>query len=437
VSFYRKKKPATKKVSGLCLFCQTGLGPYKTASLLPSRKYSFPSFTERMLNFASMRKFIYLDHNASTPVDKQVLETMLPYFSTTYGNAASRTHAQGWIAAEAVNKARNQVAELLSCEAKDLIFTSGATEAANLAIRGVYENYSVKGKHIITVATEHPAVLDTCRALEKQGAELTILPVDRQGMLDLFLLERSIRADTILVCIMSANNETGVIHPIDLIAGIVHTKGSLLFCDGTQAAGKIRIDLSASRIGLFALSAHKLYGPKGTGALYISRKNPRVLLAPQLTGGGHEGGLRSGTLNVPAIVGFGEACRLAQSELWERAEKLSKLRTKLEQFLLDIGGVHINGNMRDRLPNTSNIFFEGVRSDQLIVRLNDIGFSTGSACASASQGYSHVLLAMQLTQEEAKASVRFSLGKDNTEQEIDYCITHITAAITELREKKT
>jgi cysteine desulfurase len=402
---------------------------------LSSGQSLFRFATHLMFNFATMRKLIYLDHNASTPVDHRVLEAMFPYFTSNYGNAASRTHEQGWIAAEAVKKAREQVAALVSCEAQEIVFTSGATEAANLAIRSVYENYALKGKHIITVATEHSAVLDTCKALEKQGAELTVLPVDRQGVLDLTLLEQSIRTDTILVCVMLANNETGVIHPIDKIAGIVHSKESLLFCDGTQAAGKIRVELSGSKIAMFALSSHKFYGPKGAGALCVSRKNPRVLLKPQQTGGGHENGLRSGTLNVPAIVGFGEACGLAQIEMWERSEKSSKLRTKLEQFLLDIGGVHVNGNMRDRLPNTSNMLFEGVRADQLIVRLKEIAFSTGSACASASQEPSHVLSAMQLSKEEANGSIRFSLGKDNTEEEIDYCITHIAEAVQELRRK--
>ncbi len=380
-----------------------------------------------------MRKPIYLDHNATTPVDPRVLSCMLPYFSEHFGNAASRTHSFGWVAAGAVDIARAQVAGLIGAEEQEIIFTSGATEAINLGIKGAFQKYRQKGSHIITVATEHKAVLDTCSALEKPGAEITVLSVNRAGQIDLDELEKAIRPDTILVCIMHANNETGLIHPVDKIASIVDKKGSLFFCDATQSAGKIHIDVQENPIAMLALSAHKMYGPKGAGALFVRRKNPRVSLTAQMDGGGHERGLRSGTLNVPGIVGFGKAAEIAKAEMWDDSVRLSKLRTKLEQFLLDLGQVYINGSVRDRLPNTTNLSFSGIRADELIVALKDMAFSAGSACTSATPEPSHVLKAMHVNTELALGSVRFSLGKGNTEEEIDYAIAQTTAAVNHLR----
>lgn len=360
---------------------------------------------------------VYLDHNATTPVDARVLEAMLPYFSEKFGNAASKTHSFGWIGEEAVKEAREQVATLIGCLAQEIVFTSGATEAINLAIKGVWENYRSKGDHIVTVQTEHKAVLDTCKALEKRGATVTYLPVDREGIIDLQELEKAITDRTVLVCVMYANNETGVIQPISKIAEIVHNKKSILFTDATQAVGKMRVDVNEG-IDLLCMSAHKFYGPKGVGALYVRRKDPRVSLLAQMDGGGHERGLRSGTLNVPGIVGLGKACELAGAEMWSNAEKLSKLRTYLEQYMLDLGNVYVNGSVRDRLPHVSNLAFSGIKADEIIAKLPEIAVATGSACTSANPEPSHVLKAMGLSDEMSYSSVRFSLGKYNTEQEI-------------------
>jgi cysteine desulfurase len=364
---------------------------------------------------------IYLDNNSTTPVDPQVLETMLPYFTNHFGNAASRSHAFGWIADEAVKNARKTLATFIGAEESEIIFTSGATESINLGIKGVAEAYHSKGKHIITIATEHKAVLDTCAHLEKQGHEITILPVQDDGMLDLQLLEKSIRPDTILVCAMLANNETGVIHPIDRIAAIVHEKNSLLFCDATQAGGKLRVDLYDLKADLLCLSAHKMYGPKGVGLLYVKRKNPRVTLIGQQDGGGHERGLRSGTLNVPGIVGFAKAAELCQIELMEISGTISILRTRLEQALCDMGA-SINGNIKHRLPNTTNLNFPNRKADELMKALPKIAMATGSACSSALPEPSHVLTAMGLNQKEAYSSIRFSLGRFTTGEEIETTI---------------
>jgi len=383
-----------------------------------------------------MGQAVYLDHNATTPVDSLVLEEMLPFFSKQYGNAASRTHSFGWIAADAVERARKQVASLIGSEDQEIIFTSGATEAINLGIKGVFENYQLKGRHIICSSTEHKAVLDTCRSLEKNGAGLTILPVDQEGKLDLAHLENSIRPDTILVCIMYANNETGVLNPIDRIAEIVNRKGSLLFCDSTQAAGKVRINVKDSPIALLSISAHKLYGPKGCGALFVRRKNPRVTIHAQIEGGGHERGLRSGTLNVPGIVGLGKACELSETRLWDDGDKISRLRTKLEQFLLDLERVYVNGSQRDRLPNTTNLSFSGIRASELIRRVPHFALATGSACTSAIPEPSHVLKAMRMDEAHILSSVRFSLGRENTEEEIDRAITELSRAVKDLRAGK-
>lgn len=369
------------------------------------------------------KDFIYLDYNATTPVDVAVLESMLPYFTEYYGNAASKTHPTGWQAAAAVDKARQQVANLLSCEAEEIIFTSGSTEACNLAIKGVFEKYQVKGNHIVAPATEHKAVLDVCAALEKKGATVTYLPVSPEGLLDLDELKKAITDKTILVCAMLANNETGVIQPIKQIAEIAHAHKALVFCDATQAAGKTAIDVNELGVDLLCISAHKFYGPKGIGALYVRRKDPRVSLEAQIAGGGHEKGLRSGTLNVPGIVGLGAACEMAGKEMWDNNTKISALRAKLEHQVLDINGVRINGSTRYRLYNTANICFSGTKSVDLIPKINHrICVSSGSACTSAHTQPSHVLKAMGLSDEDSYSSIRFSLGKYTTEAEIDETI---------------
>jgi cysteine desulfurase len=372
------------------------------------------------------QEFIYLDYNATTPVDERVLQEMLPYFTTRFGNAASKTHALGWQAEAAVDKARKQIASFINCEDGELVFTSGSTESCNLAIKGVFEKYKTKGNHIITVATEHKAVLDTCTALEKQGAIVTYLSVSPEGLIDLDELKSCITDKTILVCVMLANNETGVIQPLEQIAEIVHAHKSILFCDATQAAGKMMLDVNDLGVDLLCLSAHKFYGPKGIGALYVRRKNPRVVLQAQIDGGGHEHGLRSGTLNVPAIVGFGKACEIAQTEIWDNNTKLSALRAKIEHQLLDIEGVRINGSTRYRLYNTANICFSGIKADSLISKVNHkLCVAAGSACTSALAQPSHVLKAMGLSEADCYSSIRFSLGKYNTEPEIETTISLI------------
>lgn len=375
---------------------------------------------------------IYLDYNATTPVDTKVLETMLPYFSEKFGNAASKTHSAGWTANRAVEDARQQVANLISCDGQEIIFTSGATEAINEAIKGVFAAYSSKGKHIITYATEHKAVLDTCEFLKTQGAEIEYLPVNQEGLPDLQLLEKSIRPDTILVAAMFANNETGVIFPIKEIANIAHEKKSIFFCDATQAVGKVMIDVNDEGIDLMCLSAHKIYGPKGIGALYVRRKNPRVSLIPLIHGGGHERGLRSGTLNVAGIVGLGKACSIAADEMWNDAEHLSKLRTLLEQSLLDLGNVFVNGSIRNRLAHVTNLAIGGIKADKLIAQLPNIAMAMGSACTSALPEPSHVLKAMG-RESMAESSIRFSLGKCTTEEEIKIAIKEISEAVKKLR----
>src|SRR3954470_10789530 len=375
---------------------------------------------------------IYVDYNATTPVDKRVLETMLPYFTEKFGNASSRTHAFGWIAEDAVNTARKQVADLINCIEQELVFTSGATEAINLALKGVWENYKIKGNHIITVATEHKAVLDTCQALEKKGAKITYLPVNREGLIDLDELRKALTPQTILVCVMYANNETGVIQPIQRIAESVHANNSIFMVDATQAVGKINIDVMTEHIDLMCLSAHKFYGPKGVGALYVRRKDPRVSIFPMMDGGGHERGLRSGTLNVTGIVGLGKACEIAKLEMWDDAARISRLRTKLEQHLCDLEDVYINGSTKNRLFNTTNIAFLKIRSESLINKIPTIAVSMGSACTSAIAQPSHVLKAMGLSDSESYSSIRFSLGKYTTMEEIDQVIESVTKVVKEM-----
>ncbi len=365
--------------------------------------------------------FVYLDNNSTTEVDQRVVDAMLPYFLKHYGNAASRSHSFGWIADEAVKKSRKILAELMGAEENEIIFTSGSTEAINLAIKGVAEAYHSKGKHIVTIATEHKAVLDTCKHLEKSGYEITILPVMEDGLIDLQMMENAIRTDTVLVCAMLANNETGVILPIDQIAQIVHDKKSLLFCDATQAGGKIRVDLYELKADLLCLSAHKMYGPKGVGLLFVKRKNPRVTLIGQIDGGGHERNLRSGTLNVPGIVGFTKAAQICSEELLDISGTISILRTRLEQALCD-KGASINGSIKNRLPNTSNLNFHHHKATEIMKALPNIALATGSACSSALSEPSHVLSAMGLNEKEAFASIRFSLGRFTTGEEIEYVV---------------
>jgi len=375
---------------------------------------------------------VFLDYNSTTPVDERVLQEMLPYFNQKFGNAASRTHAFGWEAEAAVDLARERVAKLINAEPEEIIFTSGATEAINLALKGAFESYADHGNHIITASTEHKAVLDTCKSLESKGASITYLSVDREGMIDLNELKKSFTDKTILVCIMAANNETGVLQPIQQIAAIAHEHNALMMSDATQACGKMNVDVHDG-IDLLCMSAHKIYGPKGIGALYVRRKNPRVHLTSQMHGGGHEKGLRSGTLNVPGIVGFGKACEIAEKEMWDDATRISPMRTRLEQTICDLQQVYINGSIRNRLPNTTNLSFEGIDSNELIRELKDIAVATGSACTSAVPEPSHVLSAMGLSKQLAQSSIRFSLGRFTTAEEIDFAVECVKKAVTKLR----
>lgn len=377
---------------------------------------------------------IYLDSNATTPVDERVLQTMIPYFTQNFGNAASRNHPFGWSAEEAVDYAREQVAKLINANEKEIIFTSGATESNNLAIKGVFEMYAEKGKHIITATTEHKAVLDTCKHLEKLGAEVTYLPVGTDGLLDLAELEKAMRPDTILVTIMYANNEIGVVQPIRQISAIAKKYGALFHTDATQATGKIPVDVIADGIDLLSFTAHKMYGPKGVGALYVRRKNPRVKVTAQMDGGGHERGMRSGTLNVPGIVGFGKACEIAIAEMESDAKRLRALRDRLESSLLEVEEAYLNGNKEHRLPHVANISFKYVEGEGLMMGVKDIAVSSGSACTSASLEPSYVLKNLGLDDELAHSSLRFGLSKYTTEEEIDYTISHVKEAVAKLRD---
>ena len=377
---------------------------------------------------------VYLDNNATTPMDERVLEEMTPYFLKHFGNAASRSHSFGWEAEEAVEYAREQVAQLIGAEPKEIIFTSGATESDNLALKGVSEMYAAKGNHIITVATEHKAVLDTCAHLEKTGCEITYLTVKNDGLIDLTELQKAIKPDTILISIMYANNEIGVIQPIKEISAIAKKHGVLFFTDATQAVGKIPVNVANDGIDLMSFSAHKMYGPKGIGALYIRRKNPRVRVIAQMDGGGHERGMRSGTLNVPGIVGFGKACELCRIEMSKHLQWIKKLRDKLESGLLKLEDVFVNGNVEQRLPNVCNLSFKNVESEGLISGFNkNIAVSSGSACTSATLEPSYVLKALGVENDLAKAAIRFSLGRFTTEEEIDYTIGQVSETVMKLR----
>lgn len=378
---------------------------------------------------------VYLDYNATTPCDPRVVEAMLPYFTNHFGNAASRSHAYGWEAEEAVDYSREQVAKLIGAETKEIVFTSGATEAINLAIKGVVETYASKGNHIITVSTEHKAVLDTCKRIEKQGGEVTYLPVNADGLIDLQQLDSAIKPETILIAVMYANNETGVIQPIAEIGTIARKHGVLFFSDATQAVGKVQLNINDDKIDILALSAHKLYGPKGVGALYVRRRDPRVKLSAQMDGGGHERGMRSGTLNVPGIVGLGKACEIAGIEMAAENVKLSRLRNKLESALLHLDDVKVNGAANHRLPNVTNLSFGSIDGNVLMTGLNkNIAVSSGSACTSASPEPSHVLKALGLEDDLAHSSIRFSLGRFSTEEEIDYTIDQVSKTVKKLRE---
>ncbi|KAA9332887.1 IscS subfamily cysteine desulfurase [Adhaeribacter soli] len=377
---------------------------------------------------------IYLDNNATTPMDPRVLEAMLPYFSDKFGNAASRNHAFGWNAEEAVDYAREQIASLINCNPKEIIFTSGATESDNLAIKGVFEMYASKGNHIITAVTEHKAVLDSCKHIEKLGGKVTYLKVNEEGLIDLKELEAAITPQTILISIMYGNNEVGVLQPIKEISALARKNGVLFMTDATQAVGKIPVDVEADGIDLMAFSGHKMYGPKGVGALYVRRKNPRVKVTAQMDGGGHERGMRSGTLNVPGIVGLGKACELCKNEMESDTQRILKLREKLETELLKLEESYLNGSKEHRLPHVSNISFKYVEGEGLMMGVKDLAVSSGSACTSASLEPSYVLKAMGMSDDLAHSSLRFGLSRFTTEEEINYAIDHVKEAVTKLRE---
>ncbi len=378
---------------------------------------------------------IYMDNHATTPVDPRVLEAMLPYFTDRFGNAASRNHAYGWAAEEAVEVARKQVAELIGATAKEIVFTSGATESDNLAIKGAALMYRDKGNHIITAVTEHKAVLDTCKHLEKDGFEVTYLPVERDGLVDLDKLRAAITDRTILVSIMAANNEVGVLQPIEEIGRITRERGVLFHTDAVQAAGKIPFDVNRAGVDMASLSAHKMYGPKGVGALYVRRRNPRVLLTPIIDGGGHERGMRSGTLNVPGIVGFGKAAAISREELAAEAARLTALRNRLKEGLESrLDEIFVNGSLEHRLPGNLNVSFAYVEGESLLMGISDIAVSSGSACTSATLEPSYVLKALGTGDELAHSSIRFGLGRFNTDEEVDYVVEKLASVVTRLRE---
>ena len=378
---------------------------------------------------------IYLDHNATTPCDPRVVEAMVPYFTNNFGNAASRNHPFGWQAEEAVDYAREQVAQLVGADPKEIIFTSGATEADNLALKGVFEMYASKGNHIITCNIEHKAVLDTCKHLEKEGAEITYLKVKPNGLVDMAELEAAIKPTTILIALMYASNEIGTVMPMKEISALARKKGILVFSDATQAVGKIPVDVNKDGIDLMAFTAHKMYGPKGVGALYVRRKNPRVKVTAHMDGGGHERGMRSGTLNVPGIVGFGKACEICRLEMEEETKRVIKLRDKLETALLKIEEAYLNGDKEHRLPHVTNISFKYVEGEGLMMGFNkSIAVSSGSACTSASLEPSYVLKALGLGDDLAHSSLRFGLGRFTTEEQIDFTIEQVTSTVNKLRE---
>jgi len=384
----------------------------------------------------SDKRLVYLDNNSTTPTDPRAVEAMLPYFYEIPGNAASRNHPFGWKAEEAVDYAREQIADLLDVDSKEIIFTSGATESDNLAIKGIFEMYAVKGNHIITTKTEHKAVLDACKKVEKMGGEVTYLDVQYDGLIDLKELEAAITDKTILISIMWANNETGVIQPMKEIGDICQKHGVLFMSDATQAVGKITTHPKEVGVHLLAFTSHKMYGPKGVGALFVNRKNPRVKVTAQMDGGGHERGMRSGTLNVPGIVGFGKAAALAKEEMHKDGARLLILRDKLEKAYFDnLEEVYINGNVNNRMPHVTNISFKHVEGEGLMMTFNqNIAVSSGSACTSASLEPSYVLVALGLGDDLAHSSIRFSLGRFTTDEDIDYAIKAVTAGVNHMRD---
>ncbi len=382
-----------------------------------------------------MKLPIYMDYHATTPMDPRVFEAMKPYFMETFGNAASRNHSFGWQAEEAVEKSRKQIADLIGATTKEIVFTSGATESNNLALKGVAEMYAEKGNHIITAATEHKAILDTCKRLEKSGIRVTYLPVQTNGLVDLEMLKEAITDKTILISIMYANNEIGVIQPMAEIGKIAKAKGVLVHSDATQAVGKVPVNVIKDNIDLMSLSGHKIYGPKGVGALYVRRKNPRVQITAQMDGGGHERGMRSGTLNVPGIVGLGEACAICQASMPEESKRMAYLRDKLRGKLeAELDEVYINGTTEHRLPNNLNISFAYVEGESLLMGINDIAVSSGSACTSATLEPSYVLKALGAGDDLAHSSIRFGLGRFNTEEEVDYVAAKVIDVVKKLRE---
>lgn len=377
---------------------------------------------------------VYLDNHATTPVDPRVLDAMIPFFSEKFGNAASRSHRYGWEAEKAVELARRRIAELAGAPAREIIFTSGATESDNLAIKGAIEAGRKKGNHIVTVATEHKAVLDTVKHLEREGCRVTVLPVQRDGLLDLDVFRSALSQDTVVASVMYANNEIGTVQPVAEIGAICRQRGVLFHCDAVQAFGKIPLDVDRDQIDLMSLSAHKLYGPKGVGALYVRRRNPRASLVAQMDGGGHEAGLRSGTLNVPAIVGFGQACALCAREMEAEAARTSALRDGLMKRLIGgLDGVSVNGTMRHRLPGNLNVTFDGVDAEALLLAVPGVALSTGSACSSAAVEPSHVLLALGMDRNQVQSSVRFGVGRFNTAEEVETAGGQVVEAARRIR----
>jgi len=379
---------------------------------------------------------IYMDNHATTPTDKRVLEAMLPYFTEKLGNAASRNHTFGWEAEEAVDKARNQIAALINAKSKEIIFTSGATESDNLAIKGTVEFYKDKGNHIISCVTEHKAVLDSCRALERAGkATVTYLPVDRYGMVNPDDVRKAITDKTVLITIMYANNEIGTIHPIREIGRLAKDKGIVFHCDAVQAVAKIPVDVERDGIDLLSLSAHKIYGPKGVGAIYVRSKGPRVRISAQMDGGGHERGMRSGTLNVTGIVGLGKACEIARTEMLDEGQRLTELRNKLQAGIFErLDEVYLNGHPTERLPGNLNLSFAYVEGESLLMGISDVAVSSGSACTSATLEPSYVIRALGTDEELAHSSIRFGLGRFNFDEEVDYVTDKVCAEVKRLRE---
>ena len=383
-----------------------------------------------------MLKFpIYMDNHATTPVDPLVLQEMLPYFTEKFGNAASRNHSFGWEAEKAVDLAREQIARLIHADAKEIIFTSGATESNNLALKGVVEMYKEKGNHIITAVTEHKAILDTAKRLEKEGVTVSYLPVSREGIVDPEEVRKAITEKTILITIMMANNEIGTVSPVQEIGRVAKERGVLFHCDATQGVGKIPVDVQAMGIDLMSFSAHKIYGPKGIGALYVRKKNPRVRLAPIIDGGGHERGMRSGTLNVPGIVGFGKACEVCERVMPQESDQLLRMRDRLKEGILrGVDEVYLNGHPTEHLPHNLNLSFAYVEGESLLMGLKEIALSSGSACTTATLEPSYVLRALGVGNDLAHSSLRFGLGRFNTQEEVDYVISRVVEVVTRLRE---